>query len=200
ASSANAGTSEYGWGVLNGMLARPLVARRLHAIVLQNDSPSPILPNTQSNPEAKASEPVSAVRIDFENLQRRVVDLPAPARDYAQLEPGKPGVLFALINEWPASPGLNSGPTPVLYRIKLAEGARPEKFIEGVGGYEVTSDGSRLLYVKAGTWYLVATDAAPKAGDGALDLKKMEVTVDARAEFKQMYREAWRIMRDWFYE
>lgn len=200
ASSANAGTSEYGWGVLNGILARPLVVRRLHALVLQSDAPPPILPNSLANPEAKASESLSSVRIDFENLERRVVDLPAPARDYAQLTPGKPGALFALISEWPASPGLGGNPSPVLYKIDLAQGARPEKLIEGTGGYEISRDGGKLLYAKAGSWYLVAADAAPKADEGKLDLKKLEVTIDPRTEFKQMYREAWRIMRDWFYE
>ena len=58
ASSPNAGTSEFGWGVLNGIMARPLVTRRLHAIILQNDSPSPILPTGTTNPEAKAGEAV----------------------------------------------------------------------------------------------------------------------------------------------
>ena len=200
ASSPNAGTSEFGWGVLNGVLARPLVIRRLHAVVLQNDAASPILPNNQSNPDARASEPVSAVRIDLENIGRRVVDLPAPARDYASLAPGKPGLLIALINEWPASPGFGANPTPVLYKIDLAQPARLEKLIDGVGGFEVSRDGSRLLFAKGGSWFLVPSNAAPKADEGRLDLKKLEVTIDPRAEWKQIYREAWRIMRDWFYD
>jgi tricorn protease len=200
ASSPNAGTSEFGWGVLNGILARPLVVRRLHAVVLQSDAPAPILPNTQTNPEAKTSEAISSVRIDFDDIGRRVVDLPTPARDYTSLSPGKPGVLIALINEWPAAPGLGSNPSPVLYKIDLSQGARPEKLIEGAGGFEVSHDGSRLLFAKAGSWYLVSANAAPKPDEGKLDLKKLEVTIDPRAEWKQIYREAWRIMRDWFYD
>jgi tricorn protease len=200
ASSPNAGTSEFGWGVLNGILARPLVVRRLHAVVLQNDAPAPVLPNTQSNPEAKAGEALSTVRIDFEDIGRRVVDLPVPARDYSSLAPGKPGVLIALINEWPAAPGLGSNPSQVLYRIDLGQPARLEKLVEGIGGFEISRDGGRLLFAKAGSWFLVSANAAPKPDEGKLDLKKLEVTIDPRAEWKQMYREAWRIMRDWFYE
>ena len=200
ASSPNAGTSEFGWGVLNGILARPLVVRRLHAVVLQNDAPSPVLPNTQLNPEAKVTEAHSTVRIDFEDIGRRVVDLPTPARDYSTLAPGKPGVLIVQINEWPASPGLGGNTSQVLYKIDLAQPARLEKLVEGIGGFEISRDGSRLLYGKGGSWYLVSAAAAPKPDDGKLDLTKMEVTIDPRAEWKQMYREAWRIMRDWFYE
>lgn len=200
ASSPNAGTSEFGWGVLNGILARPLVVRRLHAVVLQSDAPSPVLPNNQSNPDAKAGEPASSVRIDFEDIGRRVVDLPPPARDYSSLAPGKPGTLLALINEWPAAPGLGSSPSRVLYRIDLAQPAHLDKLIEGIGGFEISRDGSRLLFAKAGGWFLVSADAAPKPDEGRIDLSKMEVAVDPRAEFKQIYREAWRIMRDWFYD
>lgn len=200
ASSPNAGTSEFGWGVLNGILARPLVVRRLHAIVLQNDGSSPILPDAQANPEAKASERLPMVRIDFDDIGRRIVDLPTPARDYASLASGKPGVLIALINEWPTAPGLGSNPSQVLYKIDLAAPARLEKLVEGVRGFEVSRDGSRLLFAKGGGWLLVSADTAPKPDEGKLDLKNLRVTVDARAEWTQIYREAWRIMRDWFYD
>jgi tricorn protease len=88
----------------------------------------------------------------------------------------------------------------VLYRIDLAQPARLEKIIEGVGGFEVTRDGGRLLFAKGGSWFLVPTAATLKPDEGKLDLKKLEVTVDPRAEWKQIYREAWRIMRDWFYD
>ncbi|MFY9557225.1 MAG: DPP IV N-terminal domain-containing protein, partial [Blastocatellia bacterium] len=183
ASSPNAGTSEFGWGVLNGILARPLVVRRLHAVVLQSDGLSPVLPNTQTNPEAKSGEAVQTVRIDFGDIGRRVVDLPTPARDYSTIVPGRPGVLVVSINEWPASPGLGSGPSQVLYKIDLAQPARLEKLVDGVGGFEVSRDGSRLLYAKGGSWFLVAAAAPPKPDEGKLDLKKMEVTVDPRAEW-----------------
>src|SRR6185503_9994286 len=52
-SSLNAGTSEFGWGVLNGVFASPLVVRRVHALALSKDQPSLLLPNGQPNPEAK---------------------------------------------------------------------------------------------------------------------------------------------------
>ena len=200
ASSPNAGTSEFGWGVLNGILARPLVIRRLHALVLRNDAPSPVLPNNQPNTEAKAGESVTPVHIDFEDIGRRVVDLPTPARDYSALAPGKPGSLIALINEWPAAPGFGSNPSQVVYKIDLAQPGHLEKLVEGIGGFEVSRDGSKLLFAKAGGWFLVSADAPPKPGEGRLDLKKMEITVDPVAEWKQIYREAWRIMRDWFYD
>ncbi|HET9525102.1 MAG TPA: hypothetical protein VFO99_02995, partial [Pyrinomonadaceae bacterium] len=92
-SSPNAGTSEFSWGVLNGVFANPLVVRRVHAVVLAKDQPSPLLPNGQPNPDAKLSDVVPQVKIDFDRLAARVVNLPLPQRDYAQLAAGSPGKL-----------------------------------------------------------------------------------------------------------
>lgn len=200
-SSSNAGTSEYGWGVLNGVVARPLVTRRLHVMVLQEGQPIPISP-AGPNPEAKFDEPLSQVRIDFDNIGQRVIDFNLPNGDYEQLTTGKPGLLYVLTNEWPKSPALGTGPSQTLYLYDLSKPAKLEKLVEEVRGFDVSPDGERMFYLKgrAPDWFVVSALAAPKADEGKLDLKKLEVTVDPRAEWKQMYRESWRIMRDWFYD
>ncbi len=199
-SSPNAGMSEFGWGVLNGELARALVTRKIYAFVLQNDAQSPLLPNGQPNPEVKLDEPASTVRIDFENINGRVIELPLAARDYAELIAGKPGMLYATVLEWPKSPSPGSVPATALYRYDLTKPPKFEKMIEEFDGYEISRDGKRLLYAKGRDWFLASMDEAPKEGEGKLDLKKLEVSVDPRAEWQQIYRESWRIMRDWFYD
>jgi tricorn protease len=197
-SSANAGTSEFGWGVLNGVLSRPLVSRRVHMIVLQNNEPSPLLPDGKRNPEVKFEASSAPSRIDFEDIGKRVVDLPMQPRDYARLTPGRAGQIFLLINEWPKSPAPLSNPAQSLYSYEIAQ--KFERLVEEIGGYEISADGSRLLYIKERNWFLVPTNEAPKPDEGKLDFKKLEVKIDPRAEWQQMYREAWRIMRDWFYD
>src|SRR6185369_5045806 len=93
-SSLNANTSEFSWGVLNGVLATPLVVRRVHALILSKDQPGPLLPNGQPNPDARVSESSPQVKIDFEGLQSRFINLPLPQRDYSQLAAGQPGKLM----------------------------------------------------------------------------------------------------------
>lgn len=201
-SSANAGTSEFGWGVLNGTLARPLVTRTLHALVLQDGQPAPLLPNGQPNPDVRFEEAAGPVRIDFDGLARRVIDLPLAPRDYSELvTTDRAGVLFVLVNEWPKSPAPLSNPTQALYVYDLSKPPKFEKLVEEIDGYDISRDGSRLLYVKKRDWFLVPATTAPvKPDEGKIDLKGLEITVDPRAEWRQMYREAWRIMRDWFYD
>jgi tricorn protease len=200
-SSPNAGTSEFGWGVLNGVVARPLVTRRLHFVILQEGEPLPISP-IGPNPDFRFSEAPSQVRIDFENISRRTIDFNLPNGDYEQLAAGKPGMLYVLVNEWPKSPTLGTGPAQTLYLYDLSKPAKLEKLVEELRGFDVSPDGNHLLYLKGRTpdWFIVSAATAPKPDEGKLDLKKLEVTVDPRAEWKQMYRESWRIMRDWFYD
>src|SRR5262249_39627286 len=49
-------------------------------------------------------------------------------------------------------------------------------------------------------WFLVSTAAAPKPGEGAVKVDEVEVKVDPRAEWAQIYRETWRIERDFLYD
>jgi Tol biopolymer transport system component len=76
-------------GVSQRRLARPLVIRRLHAVVLQNDAPSPVLPNSQSN---RKQNPPGAIdganRLD--DIGRRVVDLPRPPAITPRFLPASP--------------------------------------------------------------------------------------------------------------
>jgi len=199
-SSPNAGTSEFEWGVLNSVLANPLIVRRVHALTLAKDTPSLLLPNNQPNPDAKPNE-TAPTKIDFENLQRRFVDLPLPLRDYSQILAGKPGKFFLVASESPNTPGdVSVQNARVIYSVDAAQPSKMDKFIEGIGGYELTRDGSKLLYQKGRDWFLVSTDAVPKTDEGKLDLSKMEVRVNPAEEWRQIFRESMRIMRDWFYD
>jgi tricorn protease len=140
------------------------------------------------------------MQIYFADITRRVVDLPVQARDYARLTPGRAGQLFVVVNEWPKSPAPGANPTLALYTYDLTKPPKFERLVEEIGGYEISADSSRLLYTKGGNWFLVSTGEPPKPDDGKLDFKRLEVQIEPRAEWQQMYHESWRIMRDWFYD
>ncbi|MDQ6787352.1 MAG: PDZ domain-containing protein [Acidobacteriota bacterium] len=202
ASSPNALTSEFDWAVLNGEFARPLVVSRVYALVLSNDSPTPFLPNGQPNSDAKVSEPAPQTKIDFTNLEKRFVNLPLPTRDYARLDAGRAGRLFLTVGEWSKTPGdFNSQQqSTTVYSFDLAKGGEMQKIVEDIGDFDLTRDGSKLLYRKGRDWFLVDAETAPKAGDGKLDLSKMEVKINPAEEWRQVFHESMRIMRDWFYD
>jgi tricorn protease len=202
ASSLNAGTSEFSWGVLNGVFSTPLVVRRVHAVVLSKDQPSPLLPNGQINPEAKAGEALPQVKIDFEGFASRFINLPLPQRDYSQLVSGQPGKLMLAIGEWSAAPGDFAGQTQsqAVYSIDVAKGGQMQKVVDQINAVDITADGKKILYRKGRDYFLASTDAPAKPDEGRQDFSKMEVRVVPAEEWRQMFHESMRIMRDWFYD
>jgi tricorn protease len=181
---------------------RPLVVRRVHALVLSNDAPSPLLPNRQANPDAKSSERVAQIKIDFTNLENRFVDLPLPPRDYNRLATGKAGKLLLVVDEWMNTPGDFNGQTQTqaVYSFDTAKPNGLEKIVGDIAAVDITADGSRMLYRKGRDYFLTSAESAVKDGDGKQDFSKMEVRVNPAEEWIQIFHESARIMRDWFYD
>ena len=173
--------------------------------------------NAPANPEekAKAQDARAAksiknegvtVRIDAENISQRILALPIPPRDYGKLVAGKAGTIFLV--EDPQRPGPDQQTT--LWRFDLTS-RKPEKLMEGANNFTVSFDGKKMLYSKGRRenmkWF-IASAVAPARGEGPaagkpdapMNLARMEVLVDPRAEWKQEYNEVWRIERDFFYD
>jgi len=77
---------------------------------------------------------------------------------------------------------------------------KTEPFISGINGFAVSANGEKVLYRQGPGWFITGTAVIVKPGDGALKLDEMEVYVDPRAEWNQMYHEVWRIERDFLYD
>ena len=84
----------------------------------------------------------------------------------------------------------SAGGAETLYKFDPA-GGKTEKVLEGIANFTVSNDGRRTLYLAGGRWML---------GENALKLGGLEMHVDPRLEWRQMYREALRIERDFFYD
>lgn len=171
----------------------PLVTRRVYSVVLQKDGNSPLTPLKD---QASAARELRS-GIDLENIERRILPLPFPTHNFADLAAGRPGVLF-ILGKWVDTSGGESPPSRTLYKIDLAT-RKYEKYGEDIREYRVSFDGGRLFYPKAGKASLISTDATPKAEEGKLDLSSMEFDLEPRAEWRQMFDEVWRIERDYLY-
>ena len=133
----------------------------------------------------------TAVRIDVAGLSRRILSLQMPVRDYSGVEAGAGGVLF-LAERVPLQPGVT------LHKYELAK-RKAEVFLTGVTRFSLSHDGKKLLYQAAGQWSVAGTDAPPKPGDGRLQVV-LQAELDPSVEWGQIFDEAWRIERDFFYD
>ena len=137
------------------------------------------------------------VTIDLDGIGQRIVALPIKPANYVSLDAGKAGTLF--LSEIPDVPRLEPN-TPVTVTKFDATTRKTEAFLAGINGFGVSANGEKVLYRLGPGWFIAKTDGAPKPGDGALNTGAMEVLVDPRVEWNQMYHEVWRIERDFLYD
>jgi tricorn protease len=173
-----------------------LVTSTVQAVVLQRNGRSPLLP---AGEEAGGSATGEARAIDLEGIAQRVVRLPIPARNYEGLAAGADGALFLSETSFANAIGGEAPPQRTLYAFNLRD-RKAEKFIEDLGGFTLSADGSRILYQKGGDWFVVPANAKPAGEAGKIDLGRAEISVEPVREWRQMYAEAWRVMRDYFYD
>ena len=184
--------------------------RSVYAVVLKKSDPSPLSPesdeekiadpNAPKTPPGAKPEPV-VVAIDLDRIGQRVVSLPLPARNYVGLTPGKSNAFFLA----EAIPPSGVTPTPpqngvTIYRYN-GDTRKAEKVLDNVTAFDVSANGEKMLFGQPPGRFTIASTSQPlKPGEGVLNVADMEVYVDPRAEWKQMYHEAWRIQRDFFYD
>ncbi len=138
------------------------------------------------------------VAIDFAGIQQRVVPLGMPTSRYFSTVAGPADSVFIL-------EGQPDGP-PVLHKFSLEEREASE-FVVGARQVSVSADGSKLLYRGGGGWSVVGTASKPSPGGGkggakgggSLDLD-LQMKLDRTAEWRQLFDEAWRYQRDFFYD
>jgi tricorn protease len=194
-----------GWLDMSGF-NRP-VSRNVYVIVLRKDLPSPLAPESDEEKPQEAAKPkeppkkeetgaAPRVRIDFDNISQRILALPIPARNYSGLWVGKSGILF-LAEAEPVTQRMRQ--TVNIQRFELKT-RKTDRFLEAVRFFDVSHNGEKVLYRKGDQWAVAGAAQPPKPGEGVLRLDAMEVRVDPKAEWRQMYREVWRIERDFLYD
>ena len=196
------------------------ITRSVYVVVLRKDLPSPIAPESDEEKAAEekkeekkpadtaaAAEPSPSpkkedvkVNIDFDDIGQRILTVPVPARNYAGMTSGKAGILYLI--ESPPS-GVLPGGGAILHKFEL-EKRKTDKVLDGITAFALSANGEKMLYRLGGgqsiSWFIVPTATPVKPGEGALKLEELEVYVDPKAEWRQMYAEAWRIQRDFMYD
>lgn len=185
--------------------------------------------------ESKKDEPKKdgKFHIDLDGIDQRIIAIPMPSGRYRNLQAGAANQFFVLASgtddEGGRRGGEGFGLGSNLMRFDV-ESRKSTSVKSGVGTYELTPDGRKMLYSQAGDWYIGSTGggggassalasalagrrgggmpsappsmpaASESTGDGRLNLDAIEIRIDPRAEWKQILHEAWRVNRDFFYD
>jgi tricorn protease len=169
---------------------------RAYFVTLAKDTPNPLRPKLDDEPEekkedkkdAKKDSP-AAMKVDLEGIQSRVVVLPGPAANYGGFV--STGNALYFLRSTASSP-------QQLYLFDF--GTKKETALGPVGGYAITPDGKKMLVSKDGKYGIIDLPKGPITIAEPLNLSGLEVSLDRRAEWRQMFHECWRQMRDFFYD
>ncbi|MEV6973820.1 PDZ domain-containing protein [Kitasatospora sp. NPDC093806] len=193
---------------------------RPYLITLAADTPSPFGPRRagravggeDDEPKGKkaegedgAADAPPVTRVDLDGIADRIVPFPVEGGRFGSLRAAKDGVLWTrvpLVGELgdEAASLEDERPRPTLERFDFRK-RRAEQLVDGLDGFAVSGDGSRLAVLDEGELRIVPADhkAAGEDDEVDVDLTRLRVTVDPAAEWRQMFDENGRLMRDNFW-
>jgi tricorn protease len=140
---------------------------------------------------AKGEKKPDGLTIDWEGIQNRIIDLPVKAGNLSDLTVGKDDVLYYMLRD-------DDGGTGTLHKYDLKK--RKDEEVFEINGYLLSADGKKMLYLKGDNWFVVNAGAKPEPGKGPVAVGDIQVKVDPAAEWAEIFDEAWRVNRDYFYD
>lgn len=199
------------------------MTRSLYLAVLSQDEPSPLAPESDEEKPAEATQAdqpqkdkdkkskgkkkekddeeanekkIPKTVIDFAGLDQRIIALPIPAGAYANLRTGAEGEVFYLKREPRSGFGAFFGSGSLekfTLKDKKTQSIRPD-----VLSFTCSHDRKNLL-IRSGRDYFIVGTSEANNGKGRLNLDPIRLRIEPRAEWPQIFHEAWRINRDYFY-
>jgi len=166
-------------------------ATRIYAIALKENGPKLFaLKNdveevaSEDKEDDKKSDPELTVEIDFKNIANRISVFPLSSGNYSNLTAVDGGILFST----------QGG----LHRYDIAK-EKDELVLKQVSNFSLSGNGKKIMYRSKSTYGIVDVSAGHKVEDGKLDLAGLEMKIDPKKEWNQIYTDGWRIFRDFYY-
>ncbi len=195
---------EFDFAVLKstGIYAIPLAAGTPSPLAPQSDDSAAAPADDQAKPKDKPGKPAGppAVHIDLDHMLDRAVEVPVDYANIAQMDASGQKI-FYLVQPIGLIEGNLKGEKSALHVYDLSK-RKDETVAEDVDSYALAADGAHVL-VQHGKEYtvLAAKPDAEKDHDEThkLDLSNLRMIVDPRAEWTEMFNNAWRLERDLFF-
>jgi len=144
--------------------------------------------------EDKPGKP-TPTRIDFDGLAARVTRVPVPFDNYGALSAADGRLIFV---KRPPN-GFGQPPFKPSLQIFTFKDRKTATLTEGVGGYALSQDGGKVLVVQDGQFNVYDATPAGKDSKKTIDTGGLMVDRVPAEEWTEVFREAWRRYRDFFY-
>lgn len=150
---------------------------------------------TKKDEKKKEPKPVT---IDFDGFEARAIQLPVKRGSFGGLSVNDKGHLV-----YARRPARGSDEKPAIKILDLKDdkaGKKEEKtIVDDAASFDMSDDGRKLLVRKEGKSFYIIDAAADQKLDKPVPMGGMGIDVDPRSEWRQIFDEAWRLHRDYFY-
>ena len=146
-------------------------------------------------------KPIPPVNIDFTDIASRLNEIPVPPGNYSALQATDKRLCWL---------DRTDGPQPKrnLQCVDIAnKGDAPETVWADVKAYEISSNRKKMLVWKGEDFYILDGEAkaatvadAKTLAKAKIEMARWEILTNPRAEFHEMFPDAWRLERDYFYD
>jgi len=184
-------------------MERPVI-RNVYAVSLRNGLPSLTAPKsgfeTSDTSQSKSTHNgnnAKSVKIDFNGIRSRIESLPLPAKNYKGLKVGLSGTLYLIKMPLVTIPGhYGEGAAVVKYDLKSK---KTNTLVNRVSAFTLSSKGTKMLYRQGRHWFIASTRGPKVEQPKELHMSNMRVFVKPHEQWKEMFHDAWRIERAFFY-
>jgi len=126
------------------------------------------------------------VRVDADGLQQRIAVLPIPPGNYRNLQSAEDRVFYIRAG------GRDEKPKLLVYNFEK----RKERDLGEVSGFKISADGKKMIAAAEGVYVILDLPGSRIDMKNRLHLSDMNIVLDRRAEWNQIFAESWRHMRD----
>jgi len=138
--------------------------------------------------DKKEPEPeVKPVKIDLEGIQQRIIEIPVDAGNYWNLWSVDDKIYYINAND--------KGRTAKVYDLKQ----KKETELGTDFAFDISADGKKMLVRQRNRFSMIDLPSSKINTEKYIDLSDLKIWVNNQQEWKQIYDEAWRQMRDFFY-
>ncbi len=187
-------TTQLAYGSLDPAV-KGLLAAKNDEVKITGDSPAVEKPSpaTAAKPTTAEKPAAKPLTIIPENFETRVQVLPVPAGNY--------GILAAIEGKLLYTRFPNTGTTgeqPSIY-IYDTDKREEKKVLGGSANFSISPDGKSILVMQGNNLGIIKPSADQKI-EKPLRTSSMEVMLNPREEWNQIFNDTWRRYRDFFYD
>ena len=175
---------------------------RIYLVTLTKDTASPFEPKNdevavsqskkkhKKEEEDKKDKEKVTVKVDLDNIHNRIVSLPIQPSNYSHITSAGNKIYYNRDGSKDEKSRL------LMYDLEKLE----EKDLGQIDGYEISADQKKMLVGQDRSYAIIDLPSAEIKITDKLNLSDMQIQLDKKAEWQEIFEECWRQMREFFYD